>query len=309
MHGVPGEVEQRAPRTQWGPIWAVFYELGVAMIALGVLALVLAGYLVWGTRLTEERSQASLQRNFEEAVSASQRPTIRHPVTSVQGPFGAGAGAVDRLVIPAMGLDAFVVNGVSEQDLALGPGHYPGTALPGRAGNAAIAGHRTTYGAPFFNLDSLRRGDRIFVTDQLGRRFVYAVSRLPFAVPPNDVSVLQPTAAPRLTLTTCTPRYWATARLVVVARLLGPPLRPTPSSRVLMASDHSRPASRTDPSSRAPPGGWAVLLLAAWAASRVAARCSRGGPRLAVLVGVGALWLGLLWLAVPAIALRLSPTL
>jgi sortase A len=100
-----------------------------------------------------------------------------------------------------------------------GPGHYPGTPLPGQAGNVAIAGHRTTFGAPFFRLNEVHSGDLVYLTDALGTTWVYSVIRQ-FVVAPSDVAVLDATRAPELTLTTCNPRFEATSRLVVRAALL-----------------------------------------------------------------------------------------
>ena len=123
------------------------------------------------------------------------------------------------MVIPAIGVDRYVVEGVGEPDLQMGPGHYPGTALPGQAGNVGIAGHRTTFGAPFFRLNELARGDFIYLTDTSGTTWVYDVVR-DWVVPPSDVAVLDPTHEPELTLTTCNPRFEATSRLVVRAVLV-----------------------------------------------------------------------------------------
>lgn len=76
-----------------------------------------------------------------------------------------------------------VLDDVSMDDLQRGPGHYPGTALPGEPGNFAVAGHRTTYGAPFFHLDALRRGDHVLVTDRQGRRHTYEVAEQRVVLP------------------------------------------------------------------------------------------------------------------------------
>ncbi len=80
------------------------------------------------------------------------------------------------LEIPAIGRSDIVVPGVSLNDLKDGPGHYPDTPLPGQLGNASIAGHRTTYGAPFFDVDDLVPGDELIVTMLTGDRFVYEVT-------------------------------------------------------------------------------------------------------------------------------------
>ena len=140
--------------------------------------------------------------------------------------------AVASLRIPSIGVDTIVVNGVGRDDLRSGPGHYPGTPLPGQIGNAAIAGHRTTYGAPFGDLDQLHVGDRVFVTTLQGT-FIFEVyeSRV---VNPSDVSVLEDdvTRQAVLTLTTCTPKYSAAQRLVVKAELI-------PTQQPLAAPDLS----------------------------------------------------------------------
>jgi sortase A len=132
-------------------------------------------------------------------------------------------GVLDRLVIPTIGLSRYVVQGTAENDLAKGPGHYLGTPLPGQYGNVAIAGHRTTYGAPFWALNELRSGDRIFLTDTTGRTWIYQVTGH-IVVTPDELSAIGPLQGYYLTLTTCNPRFWATSRLVVRAELERPSL-------------------------------------------------------------------------------------
>ena len=131
--------------------------------------------------------------------------------------------------IPKIGVEKAVVQGVGVEDLKKAPGHYPGTPLPGQPGNAAIAGHRTTYGAPFYNFDELDPGDKIFTTTFQGS-FEYQVIETKI-VRPSQVDVLNPTEDNRLTLTTCHPRFSAKERMIVVAKLIGeakqaPPVDP-----------------------------------------------------------------------------------
>ena len=114
-----------------------------------------------------------------------------------------------------------VVAGVSRSNLKNGAGHMPGTALPGQPGNAVISGHRTTYGAPFHELDELRPGERIEVETALGVH-VYAV-RETVIVRPTEIWVTQPRDGAWLTLTTCHPRFSARQRLVVFAELVDGP--------------------------------------------------------------------------------------
>ena len=124
-----------------------------------------------------------------------------------------------RIEIPAIDLDAKVVSGVQPEDLKAGPGHYPETPMPGQLGNSAIAGHRTTYGQPFYRLDEVEPGDEIVLTTVQGR-FVYRMisSEIVGAGDSDVVATTDPDIA-RLTLTTCHPRYTAAKRLIVVADL------------------------------------------------------------------------------------------
>ena len=145
-------------------------------------------------------------------------------------PPAADGESVARIRIPRLGVTKVVVEGVSVDALKKGPGHYPGTPLPGQEGNAAIAGHRTTYGAPFHRLDELEENDLIYVTTLQGS-FVYRVTES-VIVSPRDVYVLDPSEDNRLTLTTCHPRYSARERLVVTAELLGDAAEADPNQLV-----------------------------------------------------------------------------
>jgi sortase A len=213
----------------------------------GLVVLLFVVYELVGTNLTEEHSQGQLAKAFNAAVAAARpAPTSattapatkspghrgtssRHTKGSSRAPTAAlpGAalpvpppgGALDHMVIPAIGVDRYVVEGVAELDLQMGPGHYPGTPLPGQDGNVGIAGHRTTFGAPFFRLNELVPGDFIYLTDTSGTTWVYDVVRQ-WVVLPSDTAVLDASHLPELTLTTCNPRFEATTRLVVRAELV-----------------------------------------------------------------------------------------
>ncbi|MFN2608242.1 MAG: class E sortase, partial [Acidimicrobiales bacterium] len=124
--------------------------------------------------------------------------------------------SLTRIKIPSIGVDVVVVEGVSPSALRAGAGHYPTTSLPCDVGNVAIAGHRTTFGKPFANLDRLKAGDTIELDTPIGG-CTYQVAKDPFAVSPNDMSVLDPTADRALTLTTCHPKGSAAQRLIVRA--------------------------------------------------------------------------------------------
>lgn len=141
--------------------------------------------------------------------------------------------AIARLIIPSIDLDEIVVAGVEVEDLRKGPGHYRTTPLPGQPGNAAIAGHRTTYGAPFGRIAELNAGDAI-ILETLQGRFVYRVlpgqpgmggnTRGYRIVAPTALEVLDDVGDNRLTLTSCHPKYSSRQRIIVHATLVGDPV-------------------------------------------------------------------------------------
>ena len=124
--------------------------------------------------------------------------------------------AIGRIDIPSIGVSEYVVEGTSTDDLRQGPGHYPSTPLPGGRGTAAIAGHRTTYGAPFRRIDELEAGQRV-VVDTPARRYVYRVEKTEI-VDDSDLSVLDPVGHRRLLLSACHPLYSAEQRIIAYAR-------------------------------------------------------------------------------------------
>jgi sortase A len=142
------------------------------------------------------------------------------PVAQQNIPALQNGDALARLEIPRIGRNDIVVAGVKTGDLKRGPGHFPDTPLPGQLGNAAIAGHRTTYGSPFFNVDELQVGDDIIATTLSGR-FTYRVTGSEI-VASNRYDVVA-TADPNratLTLISCHPKYTAQKRIVVFSELV-----------------------------------------------------------------------------------------
>jgi sortase A len=123
-----------------------------------------------------------------------------------------------RIRMPSIGVSSVVVAGTDASSLRMGPGHYPGTPLPGTHGTVAIAGHRTTYGAPFRRLDRLGRGDRIELRMPYGT-FVYSVEQRRI-VAPTALWVTRRAGYDRLVLSACHPLYSAAKRIVVFARLV-----------------------------------------------------------------------------------------
>jgi len=126
--------------------------------------------------------------------------------------------AIARIEIPAIGVSEYVVEGTDTGSLRKGPGHYPETPLPGEPGTAAIAGHRTTYGAPFREIDQLERGDRVML-DMPDGRFLYRVE-LTKIVDDQDLSVLDAVGYQRLLLSACHPLYSAAQRVIAFARFV-----------------------------------------------------------------------------------------
>ena len=125
-------------------------------------------------------------------------------------PFG-------RIVIPEIDVNTVVVQGTDADDLRKGPGHYPETTFPGLPGTVAIAGHRTTYGAPFRDVDQLTGGEEVVVEMPYGR-FTYRVEKQQI-VKPDAIWVTRDVGYDRLVLSACHPRYSAAERIIVFARL------------------------------------------------------------------------------------------
>jgi sortase A len=204
-------------------LWATVHLVGRALITLGILMALFVGYQLWGTNLVTAREQRTLKADFAEQLEAqppASEPAADPPVEVTEG------GALALLEIPALGAEYAVVEGVGVRALRKGPGHYPFTPLPGHQGNAAIAGHRTTYGAPFNRLDEVERGDELRVTTLEGRfRYRVIENRV---VGRGDVQVLESGDSNLLTLTTCHPEYSSRQRLVVTARLVGEPVDAAP---------------------------------------------------------------------------------
>ncbi|MDP9403766.1 MAG: class E sortase [Actinomycetota bacterium] len=257
--------------------------VGRALIAAGVLILLFVAYQLWGTGLAEARNQSRLTKQFRQGLD--QRP--ERPVPPAAGapeeapaPPPAPAGeAVAIIQIPKIGVEKAVVEGVGLSDLKKGPGHYPTTPMPGEPGNAAIAAHRTTYGAPFFKLDELSAGDPVLVTTHQGR-FRYEVTESK-VVSPKETSVLQSTGDNRLTLTTCNPRFSAAQRLIVVAALKGealdaPPPAPEPAPASLEESEAPGLSGRN--AANGPAILWGLLAAVVWLLTWLVGRVWRKWP-------------------------------
>lgn len=202
---------------------------GKILIGAGILVLLFTAYQIWGTSIQESHTQNALRSTL---ISETNNQEIRHALAEAAAidklPTGPPVAAprtaapsegepVGDIRIPRIGVNQVVVEGTNTPDLRKGPGHYIGTPLPGQNGNASIAGHRTTYGHPFYNLDGVKVGDPIVLTTLQGI-FVYDATKS-FVVSPSDTSVIRNAFANLLTLTTCNPRFSASTRLIVQAKL------------------------------------------------------------------------------------------
>ena len=208
--------------------------IGEVLLTLGVVLALFVVYLAWWTGVETSVAQPRLASDLGRVV-ASAPPVTKTPVVGrspriVDPPPpepATGAPYLD-LTIPRLGHDWrwVVVQGVGLTQLALGPGHYPGTAGPGEIGNFAVAAHRSTHGEPFAYLDRMRPGDLVRFSYG-SRAWTYRVDKS-FITDPSDVGVIypvprQPKAQPTrrlLTLTTCDPRWGNERRLIVVGTLV-----------------------------------------------------------------------------------------
>lgn len=286
----------------------VLSGVGRLLIWAGALVLLFVAYQLWGTNLAEARAQGGLEDDFAALLESSATTTSTTTTTStvvdddtttttttaVSAPPPPVEGeAVARIVIPRIGVDKIVVSGVSRDDLKRAPGHYPGTPLPGQAGNAAIAGHRTTYGAPFHRVDELEPGDEILVTTLQGS-FRYEVFGSEIVLP-SAVEVVQDQGDDRLTLTSCHPKFSARQRIIISARLVdepapAPPPRPAEPTDELAdepLDDDPAPAASgpeietldgDDTRTAGPALRWGAVTAAVWLAFFVLSRAWRRWP-------------------------------
>lgn len=212
------------------------------MVWTGVLTLGIVGYQLVVTDLLNDRVQAEAREVLLSELD-ERRETLDTPVTVTVPPettdttgttapplrtieyFPEDAVAegepLGAIRIPSIEVDWVLFAGVTPSTLNQGPGHMPWTPLPGQPGNAVISGHRTTYGAPFFDLDQLQPGDIIEVETAIGVH-TYTV-RETIIVSPTDVWVTDPKPGAWLTLTTCHPKFSAAQRLIVQAEMTAGP--------------------------------------------------------------------------------------
>jgi sortase A len=202
----------------------VLRGIGQTLITSGLVILLFVVYELYFTGLETAREQHALTNEIEAfwGHGGGEYATPEQQLAKI--PIGTGLAVIR---IPRFGRNwaKVVVEGVGVSDLRRGPGHYPGTQLPGQVGNFVVSGHRTTYGAPFNRIDELRTGDAI-VIETRNSWYTYRVTTEEI-VQPTAIDVTYPVphkrgAKPtlaRITLTSCNPKYSARQRIIVFGRL------------------------------------------------------------------------------------------
>ncbi len=228
----------RRPHPPRGWLSKTALIIGELLITFGVIVFLFIFYELQVTNWITAGTQHKLANQLEEqwktpapAPTASTKPGTKPTTPAVVDPpitLSEGQGfAIITVPRFGAGYHRVVVEGVNHGDLEKGPGHYPGTALPGVTGNMVISGHRTTYGQPFNRLAELKTGDAINLQVR-NVIYTYKVTRQDI-VDPSDTAVILPVpgkfgAKPTqklLTLTTCNPEYSAAQRLIITAQLSG----------------------------------------------------------------------------------------
>ena len=270
------------------------------MIRAGVVILLFVVYQLWGTGIHTTQAQNDLGRQFKQAQidagqgdgstdnTADTLPDDTTPATIAPPTPGANdlaapvpGQAIGQFTIPRIGADFYMVEGTDLKWLKEGPGHFTGTPLPGQAGNAAVAGHRTTYKAPFNRIDELQPGDKITIVTLQGTFTYEVIPQDPTSpggppsghriVTPKAVEILANKGDNRLTLMACNPKYSAQQRIVVEAKLVGNPAATTEqaSGPINVGQDAlaGEGLAGGDTTARIPTLLWMGLTLAIWFAA------------------------------------------
>jgi sortase A len=219
--------------THFGPVSRVARIISIALITAGLVVLADVGLT-----LAYKEPVSSLYGQLKQDAAADQLAELesRYPTAADLRALARVRGvaararilarrfrtqvetgeAIGRIVVPRLDLNAVVVQGTDTSSLQKGPGHYPATPFPGEAGTVGIAGHRTTYLAPFRHVDSVRGGDEITL-EMPYATFTYEVEKTRI-VDPSKVGIVRGVGYERLVLTACHPLYSAAQRYAVLAR-------------------------------------------------------------------------------------------
>jgi sortase A len=197
------------------PVKAVLRFVSATFIVSGILLLADAGVtLLWQEPVSAVLADLEQRELERDLASPPARVLRKEPLKG---------DAIGRLRLPSLKKTSYIVEGTDTESLRKGPGHYPETPLPGTRGTVAVAGHRTTYGAPFREIDQLKEGQPIILEMAYGT-FEYRVQGTRI-VEPTETSVKNRVSYDRLILSACHPLYSAAQRIVVFARFVrrGPP--------------------------------------------------------------------------------------
>ena len=281
---VAGTTETRGRARRWA---------GRLLLGLGIALTLFLAYEFVFTGYYEARSQHSLLPEFQQRIAEGGGfDSLTAPVPS---------GPVASIQIPAIGVDQVVSEGSSPQDLKQGPGHLPGSPVPGEFGNSVILGHRLTYGGPFGKLDQLKPGDLITTVTGLGK-FTYKVDRVRVIVP-GESDVIGPALHSDLTLVTSR-AVGSTDRLAVISTLVGRPVGVPKRPPVAVGSDQQ--GTTGDISGLLATILWAQVLIVLVV---VAGRLYRRWPRMAVYLMTTPPILMVLWLMFQSLDRYLPGTL
>lgn len=269
--------------------------VGKTLISTGVLLLLFVAYQLWGTGIAERQAQNKLKSQFVTSTTIAASSTDA-PTTTTLPPPPTKGDVVAQIVIDKINVDKFVVAGVGYKELEKGPGLFAGSPLPGQLGNVSLAGHRTTFGAPFGRVNELVEGDSIVLQTSRGE-FVYLVTGPPTIVQATDVDVIRTVDPARaiLTLVTCHPKWTSENRMIISAELVKEivPQKPT-----VFVAETDEPEAVLSEGWFHDPSAWPMVILFAFL--------------LIAIAGIARWWAGKKWRAVivyPVAAVVFLPTL
>jgi sortase A len=269
--------------------------VGKTLISAGLLLLLFVAYQLWGTGLAERQAQNKLKSQFITSTTVAATSTDA-PTTTTPPPAPTKGDVVAQIVIDKINVDKFVIAGVGYKELEKGPGLFAGSPLPGQLGNVSLAGHRTTFGAPFGRVNELVEGDRIVLQTSRGE-FVYLVTGPPTIVQATDVDVIRTVDPDRaiLTLVTCHPKWTSENRMIISAELVDEivPQKPT-----VFVTEENEPEAVLTEGWFHDPSAWPMVILCAFL--------------LIAIAGIARWWAGKKWRAVivyPVAAVVFLPTL
>lgn len=237
MSHVGVEARPASPRPRRSGAGRIVHVIGIVgrvFVGAGLLLLFYTAYLLWGTGVytSQEQEAATRAVTSDPLVADDDIVDGKIPPARPEQPLALGS-PLWTIKIPKIGLQTVVVQGVGREELKKGPGHFPScseigatndcvqqAAYPGEEGNVAISGHRTTYGAPFFNVQQLEQGDVIDI-ESGPARYRYRVREQSIVDPVSGFAVVEQHGRAELTLTTCHPRFSAAQRLIIQADYVG----------------------------------------------------------------------------------------